>query len=68
MRVEWFGAHDFRSYQDVSMEVPDGLIVVAGPNALGKTNLLEAMYYLCALVSPRVSGDTLPGTRARALR
>jgi DNA replication and repair protein RecF len=61
----WFGARDFRSHQDASMEVPDGLIVVAGPNALGKTNLLEAMYYLCALVSPRVSSD-LPLVRQGA--
>jgi DNA replication and repair protein RecF len=57
VRLEWFEARDFRSYQGVSLRVPDGLIVVAGPNAQGKTNLLEAMYYLCALVSPRVSND-----------
>ncbi len=31
--------------------------MVAGPNAEGKTNLLEAMFYLCALASPRVSSD-----------
>jgi DNA replication and repair protein RecF len=57
VRLEWFGARDFRNHRDVSVEVPDGLTVVAGPNAQGKTNLLEAMYYLCALTSPRVSSD-----------
>jgi DNA replication and repair protein RecF len=28
-----------------------------GPNGQGKTNLLEAMHYLCALASPRVHSD-----------
>lgn len=39
------------------MEFGPGLTAVAGPNARGKTNLLEAVYYVCALVSPRVSSD-----------
>ena len=47
------------------MEVPDGLTAVVGPNGQGKTNLLEAMYYLCALESPRVQAD-LPLVRAGA--
>jgi DNA replication and repair protein RecF len=59
VRLEWFEARDFRSYRELSLRVPDGLTVVAGPNAQGKTNLLEAMYYLCTLVSPRVSNDLL---------
>src|SRR5438093_1042875 len=35
----------------------DGLFVVAGPNGEGKTNLLEAMHFLYALGSPRVSAS-----------
>jgi DNA replication and repair protein RecF len=57
VRVAWIEIRDFRSHREVSLEVPPGLTAVAGPNARGKTNLLEAMYYLCALVSPRVSSD-----------
>src|SRR5207244_11899846 len=41
------------------------LTVVVGPNAQGKTNLLEAMYYLCSSTSPRVSSD-LPLVRQGA--
>lgn len=38
---------------------------MVGPNGEGKTNLLEAMYYLCALESPRVRSD-LPLVRSGA--
>jgi DNA replication and repair protein RecF len=57
VRLLWIEVRDFRSHHEVSLEVPPGLTVLVGPNAQGKTNLLEAMYYLCALASPRVSTD-----------
>jgi DNA replication and repair protein RecF len=57
MRLRWIEVRDFRNHQETSLEVPPGLIAVVGPNAQGKTNLLEAMYYLCALESPRVHSD-----------
>src|SRR5207237_1157492 len=47
----------FRNHREVSLQVGPGLTAVVGPNGRGKTNLLEAMYYLCWLVSPRVSID-----------
>jgi DNA replication and repair protein RecF len=65
VRLAWIEARDFRSHREVSLEVPAGPTVVVGPNAQGKTNLLEAMYYLCALASPRVSSD-LPLVRIGA--
>jgi len=34
----------FRSYDDYSVELSDGVNIVVGPNASGKTNLLEAIY------------------------
>lgn len=36
----------FRSYKDASFEFEPGVNVVMGPNASGKTNLLEAIYLL----------------------
>ena len=65
MRLLWVEARDFRNHADASLSVPDGLVAVVGPNAQGKTNLLEAMYYLCALESPRVRSD-LPLVRSGA--
>ncbi len=63
MRLDWIEARDFRNYRELSLHVPTGLTAVVGPNGHGKTNLLEALYYLCSLVSPRVSSD-LPLVRA----
>ena len=65
MRLAWIEIRDFRNHRDTSLEVPDGLTAVVGPNAQGKTNLLEAIHYLCALESPRVSAD-LPLVRVGA--
>ena len=38
--------HNFRSYKDESFEFEDGVNIVVGPNASGKTNLLEAVLVL----------------------
>lgn len=65
MYVSWIEARDFRNHADVSLQLSPGLTAVVGPNGRGKTNLLEAVYYLCWLVSPRVSSD-LPLVRTGA--
>jgi DNA replication and repair protein RecF len=65
VRLAWIEARDFRNHRETSLEVPPGLIAVVGPNGQGKTNLLEAMQYLCALESPRVRSD-LPLVRIGA--
>jgi DNA replication and repair protein RecF len=57
VRLGWIEARDFRSHGEVSLSVPDGLTAVVGPNARGKTNLLEAIHFLLALESPRTSSD-----------
>ena len=66
MRVAWIEVRDFRNHADLRLEIPAGLTVVVGANAMGKTNLLEAVHYLCALESPRVSTD-LPLVRRGAV-
>lgn len=38
---------NFRSYKDDSFEFEPGVNIVVGPNASGKTNLLEAVLALC---------------------
>lgn len=57
MRLVWLEVRDFRNHRETSLEVPGGLVVAVGPNAQGKTNLLEAAHYLLTLGSPRVSAD-----------
>lgn len=36
---------NYRSYKDASFELGSGVNIVVGPNAIGKTNLLEALIY-----------------------
>jgi DNA replication and repair protein RecF len=38
---------NFRSYKDASFEFEDGVNIIVGPNASGKTNLLEAILIAC---------------------
>lgn len=37
---------DFRNYEHLEIEVPSGLTLLTGRNGQGKTNLLEAVYFL----------------------
>jgi DNA replication and repair protein RecF len=58
MRLAWLDLRDFRNHEHTSLkDVPDGLIVAVGANGEGKTNLLEGMYVLYALGSPRTASS-----------
>lgn len=48
---------DFRSYARAELVLGPGVRVFVGPNAQGKTNLLEALIYLATGASHRVAGD-----------
>ncbi len=48
---------DYRNYQLVEWETSPGLNVLCGPNAQGKTNLLEAIYLLATTRSYRAASD-----------
>jgi DNA replication and repair protein RecF len=49
--------HAFRNYQDLNIHFSPGLNVIYGDNAQGKTNLLEAVYFLATGKSHRTSRD-----------
>lgn len=46
---------NFRSYSDFAVELSPGVNIVVGPNASGKTNLLEAMLVVCGNTSYRTT-------------
>jgi DNA replication and repair protein RecF len=54
--LRWVELRDFRNHRQTRLdEIPEGLVVVVGPNGVGKSNLLEGVAFLFLLVSPRVS-------------
>lgn len=56
MRLAWLELRDFRNHAETRLDdLPDGLLVVVGPNGEGKTNLLEGIAFLYLLQSPRTS-------------
>src|SRR3989344_1946609 len=52
---------NFRSYTDESVEFGEGVNIIVGPNASGKTNLLEAVLVLCRGGSYRAPDRELVG-------
>lgn len=48
---------NFRNYQALKLEFPRPLTLLQGPNAQGKTNLLEAIYFLATSRSPQARLD-----------
>src|SRR5437867_6355414 len=59
-RIAALSLRDFRNFERLEMEFPAEGLVLVGENGQGKTNLLEAAYYLSLLRSAR-------GTRAVAV-
>src|SRR5687767_3718517 len=46
MRYHSLIMQHFRSYTDYSVELSEGVNIIVGANGSGKTNLLEALYYV----------------------
>src|SRR5580765_7135402 len=43
----------FRSYRDIELKMDEGVHLFLGPNAAGKTNIIEAIAVLATGLSPR---------------
>ena len=57
MRLTHLTLHNFRNYVRLDLDLPPGVTVLLGHNAQGKTNLLEAIYYLATSRSPHAGAD-----------
>ena len=57
MRILHLSLTNFRNYSRLELDLPPGVALLEGDNAQGKTNLLEAVYYLSRTRSPRTSVD-----------
>ena len=58
MRISGLELTDFRNYEHLGVEFEPGGNLLIGPNGHGKTNVVEAVYYLAAFASHRVANDT----------
>ncbi|WP_420639430.1 DNA replication/repair protein RecF [Candidatus Poriferisocius sp.] len=64
MQLQHLWLTDFRNYAGLDLELPAGTSVFVGRNGQGKSNLLEAVYFLATMASFRVrSTDALIGHR-----
>lgn len=45
MRVKNIEIKNFRNYPDLDLKITSDMVVLSGPNAVGKTNLLESVYF-----------------------
>lgn len=57
MRLENLLINFFRNYENIDINFNSDLIVLVGDNAQGKTNLLEAIYYLATGTTVRTNKD-----------
>lgn len=57
MFIKKLGIKNFRNYAELEIEFNSNKILFVGKNAQGKTNILEAVYYLSTLDSLRAKTD-----------
>ena len=55
MRIKRLGLKNYRNCKDVSLVFNSMKTLIVGKNAQGKTNILESIYFLSDLKSPRTS-------------
>jgi DNA replication and repair protein RecF len=57
MRIEHLSLTNFRNYVRLELDLPGHTFLLQGDNAQGKTNLLEAIYYLATTRSPYAGAE-----------
>lgn len=62
MRLTKISLDNFRNYSKIEVVINSDLVLILGSNAAGKTNLLEALYYLSTLKSFRGPDQVLVKT------
>lgn len=57
MRLTHLTLHNFRNFVRLDLDLSPGVTILQGDNAQGKTNLLEAIYYLATTRSPHAGAE-----------
>ena len=58
MKLKKLTLKNYRNYEEFEYNFNSNKTLIIGKNAQGKTNILEAIYYLCALDSNRIKKDS----------
>jgi len=58
MRINYLELHNFRNYGDLRLDFNADKTIIIGENAQGKTNILEAIFYIASLNSYRAKSDS----------
>src|SRR3954471_20202351 len=45
MRIKNIQIKNFRNYPNLNIQITNDTVILTGPNAVGKTNLLESVYF-----------------------
>ena len=59
MYIKRLFLNNFRNYEKEELAFSDGINILSGSNAQGKTNAAEAIFFLCTGYSPRANRDKL---------
>ena len=59
MRIKNLTLKNFRNHKDLNLEFKEDFVIFVGPNATGKTNLLESLYFLSVFKSFRDASNYL---------
>ncbi|MFC2065433.1 AAA family ATPase, partial [Chloroflexota bacterium] len=57
MNLTHLSLTNFRNYSRLDIEIPRRAVLLVGNNAQGKTNLLEAVYFLTTFTSFQTNSD-----------
>ncbi len=57
MYIQHLNLTNFRNYSRLALDLPPGIAILTGENAQGKTNLLDALFYLSRTKSARTNAD-----------
>lgn len=57
MKINFLKLQNYRNYDDLELNFNSDKVIIIGENAQGKTNILEAIFYISALNSYRAKTD-----------
>ena len=57
MRLKYLTLNNYRNCKSITLDLNFDKILIIGKNAQGKTNILESVYFLSTLKSPRTSNN-----------